>query len=88
MQPKQLESAIRNNLDVIRKLRQTLHRRLSKRLYEKQYQRLKQGGVVIHRLLAIYMFGALASVCDDHFVPSLEQITRKPHVGSDVELLV
>ena len=53
-----------------------------------QYQRLKQGGVVIHRLLAIYMFGALASVCDDYFVPSLEQITRKPHVGSDVELLV
>jgi len=42
----------------------------------------------MHRLLAIYMFGALASVCDDHFVPSLEQITRKPHVGSDVELLV
>ena len=34
MQPKQLESAIRNNLDVIRKLRQTLHRRLSKRLYD------------------------------------------------------
>ena len=53
-----------------------------------QYQRLKQGGIVIHRLLVIYMFGALASVCDDHFVPSLEQITRKPHVGSDVELLV
>ena len=30
------------------------------------------------------MFGALASICDDYFVPSLEQITNKLHVGSDV----
>ena len=30
------------------------------------------------------MFGALASVCDDYFVPSLEQITNKLHMGSDV----
>ncbi|XP_022806881.1 sodium/potassium/calcium exchanger 3-like [Stylophora pistillata] len=49
-----------------------------------QYQRQKQGGVVIHFLLAIYMFGALASVCDDYFVPSLEQITNKLHMDSDV----
>ena len=49
-----------------------------------QYQRQKQGGVVIHFLLAIYMFGALALVCDDYFVPSLEQITNKLHMGSDV----
>ena len=49
-----------------------------------QYQRQKQGGVVIHFLLAIYMFGALALVCDDYFVPSLEQITTKLHMDSDV----
>ena len=49
-----------------------------------QYQRQKQGGVVIHFLLAIYMFGALALVCDDYFVPSLEQITNKLHMSSDV----
>ena len=49
-----------------------------------QYQRQKQGGVVIHFLLAIYMFGALAVVCDDYFVPSLEQITDKLHMPSDV----
>ncbi|XP_078347216.1 sodium/potassium/calcium exchanger 3-like [Oculina patagonica] len=49
-----------------------------------QYQRQKQGGVVIHFLLAIYMFGALALVCDDYFVPSLEQITKKLHMHSDV----
>lgn len=49
-----------------------------------QYQRQKQGGVVIHFLLVIYMFGALAVVCDDYFVPSLEQITNKLHMQSDV----
>ena len=49
-----------------------------------QYQRQKQGGVVIHFLFAVYMFGALAVVCDDYFVPSLEQITDKLHMHSDV----
>ena len=49
-----------------------------------QYQRQKQRGVVIHFLLAISMFGALTSICDDYFVPSLEQITNKLHMGSDV----
>ena len=49
-----------------------------------QHQRLKQGGVVIHFLLAIYMFGALALVCDDYFVPSLEQITKELRMDSDV----
>ena len=49
-----------------------------------QYQRREQGGVVIHFLLAIYMFGALAVMCDDYFVPSLEQITKKLNMDSDV----
>ena len=49
-----------------------------------QYQRQKQGGVLIHFLLAIYMFGALALVCDGYFIPSLEQISKKVHVSSDV----
>ena len=49
-----------------------------------QYQRKEQGGVVFHFFLAIYMFGALAVVCDDYFVPSLEQITKKLNVDSDV----
>ena len=52
--------------------------------YMTQDQRQKQRGVVIHFLLAISMFGALALVCDDYFVPSLEQITNKLHMGSDV----
>ena len=49
-----------------------------------QYQRQKQGGVLIHFLLAIYMFGALALVCDGYFIPSLEQISKKLQVSSDV----
>ena len=49
-----------------------------------QYQRREQGGVVFHFLLVIYMFGALAVVCDDYFVPSLEQITKKLNMDSDV----
>ena len=49
-----------------------------------QHQRKEQGGVVIHFLLAIYMFGALAVVCDYYFVPSLEQITQKLNMDSDV----
>ena len=49
-----------------------------------QRQRQKYGGVIVHFLLAVYMFGALALVCDDYFVPSLEKITDKLHMHSDV----
>ena len=49
-----------------------------------QYQRLKQGGVIFHFLIAIYMFGSLAIVCDEYFVPSLEKITVNLHMHSDV----
>uniref|UniRef100_A0A9L0S760 Solute carrier family 24 member 3 n=1 Tax=Equus caballus TaxID=9796 RepID=A0A9L0S760_HORSE len=34
----------------------------------------RQGAVVLHVLCAMYMFYALAIVCDDFFVPSLEKI--------------
>ena len=34
----------------------------------------KQGGVIAHVLIALYIFGALAIVCDDYFVASLEYI--------------
>ena len=49
-----------------------------------QRQRQKYGGVIVHFVLAVYMFGALALVCDDYFVPSLEKITDKLHMHSDV----
>ena len=37
----------------------------------------QDGAMAVHILLAIYMFGALAIVCDDYFVPSLEAICER-----------
>ena len=34
----------------------------------------QHGGVIVHILICIYIFGALAIVCDDYFVASLEYI--------------
>lgn len=34
----------------------------------------KNGGVIIHILIAVYAFIALAIVCDDYFVSSLDRI--------------
>lgn len=34
----------------------------------------KDGAIALHIAIAIYMFGALAIVCDDYFVSSLESI--------------
>lgn len=34
----------------------------------------QDGGVFVHILIALYLFAALAIVCDDYFVPSLERI--------------
>ena len=38
---------------------------------------LKHGAVSLHILGIIYMFYALALVCDEFFVPSLDVITEK-----------
>uniref|UniRef100_A0A1A8F320 Solute carrier family 24 (Sodium/potassium/calcium exchanger), member 3 n=1 Tax=Nothobranchius korthausae TaxID=1143690 RepID=A0A1A8F320_9TELE len=38
------------------------------------HQERTEGAVVLHVLCTIYMFCALALVCDDYFVPSLEKI--------------
>jgi hypothetical protein len=32
------------------------------------------GGVIIHIIVTIYLFVAIAIVCDEFFVPSLEMI--------------
>lgn len=34
----------------------------------------KNGGIVIHIIVAIYMFLGLAIVCDEYFVASLDRI--------------
>nr|XP_057942150.1 sodium/potassium/calcium exchanger 3 [Doryrhamphus excisus]XP_057942151.1 sodium/potassium/calcium exchanger 3 [Doryrhamphus excisus] len=44
----------------------------------------KNGAVLLHVLCAIYMFYALAIVCDDYFVPSLEKICENLHLSEDV----
>ncbi|XP_028323021.1 sodium/potassium/calcium exchanger 3-like [Gouania willdenowi] len=44
----------------------------------------KHGAVLLHVLCAIYMFYALAIVCDDYFVPSLEKISENLHLSEDV----
>lgn len=43
-----------------------------------------KGAVVVHFLIAIYMFVALAIVCDDYFVSSLEKICEKLGFSEDV----
>lgn len=49
-----------------------------------QYQRQKQGGVIFHIVIALYMFAALAIVCDEYFVPSLEKLSEGLNMRSDV----
>ncbi|XP_048885655.1 sodium/potassium/calcium exchanger 3 isoform X2 [Brienomyrus brachyistius] len=44
----------------------------------------RRGAVLLHVLCAIYMFYALAIVCDDYFVPSLEKISENLHLSEDV----
>ncbi|XP_036379937.1 sodium/potassium/calcium exchanger 3-like [Megalops cyprinoides] len=44
----------------------------------------RRGAVLLHVLCAIYMFYALAIVCDEYFVPSLEKISENLHLSEDV----
>ncbi|XP_035999101.1 sodium/potassium/calcium exchanger 3 [Fundulus heteroclitus] len=44
----------------------------------------KNGAVLLHALCAFYMFYALAIVCDDYFVPSLEKISENLQLSEDV----
>ncbi|XP_061628131.1 sodium/potassium/calcium exchanger 3-like isoform X1 [Phyllopteryx taeniolatus] len=43
-----------------------------------------EGAVALHVLCTIYLFCALALVCDDYFVPSLEKICKHLHLSEDV----
>ncbi|XP_077433569.1 sodium/potassium/calcium exchanger 3 isoform X2 [Vanacampus margaritifer] len=44
----------------------------------------RQGAVVLHVLCAVYMFHALAIVCDVYFVPSLEKVSENLQLSQDV----
>ncbi|KAI4818696.1 hypothetical protein KUCAC02_003998 [Chaenocephalus aceratus] len=47
-------------------------------------QQRRQGAVLLHVLCAMYMFYALAIVCDVYFVPSLEKISENLQLSQDV----
>ncbi|XP_056333009.1 sodium/potassium/calcium exchanger 4a [Danio aesculapii] len=47
-------------------------------------QQRSQGAVLLHIFVALYMFLALAIVCDDYFVTSLEKICENLHLSEDV----
>ncbi|KAF4090429.1 hypothetical protein AMELA_G00051650 [Ameiurus melas] len=47
-------------------------------------QERMEGAVALHIIAAMYMFYALALVCDDYFVPSLEKICERLHLSEDV----
>ncbi|XP_045168765.1 sodium/potassium/calcium exchanger 3-like isoform X2 [Mercenaria mercenaria] len=44
----------------------------------------KGGGIAAHIAISLYMFGALAIVCDDYFVSSLEVICERLNLQEDV----
>ncbi|XP_053330701.1 sodium/potassium/calcium exchanger 4 isoform X2 [Spea bombifrons] len=44
----------------------------------------RKGAILLHIFCALYMFYALAIVCDDFFVPSLEKICERLHLSEDV----
>ncbi|XP_078090380.1 sodium/potassium/calcium exchanger 4 isoform X2 [Mustelus asterias] len=44
----------------------------------------RHGGVLLHIAGAVYMFYALAIICDDFFVPALEKICERLHLSEDV----
>uniref|UniRef100_A0A8C4QLD5 Sodium/calcium exchanger membrane region domain-containing protein n=1 Tax=Eptatretus burgeri TaxID=7764 RepID=A0A8C4QLD5_EPTBU len=44
----------------------------------------KHGAICLHVICAMYMFCALAIVCDDFFVPSLEKICERLQLSEDV----
>ncbi|QQP54136.1 Uncharacterized protein FKW44_006860, partial [Caligus rogercresseyi] len=41
------------------------------------HQQLRSGAVILHIIGILYMFYALALVCDEFFVPSLDIISEK-----------
>ncbi|XP_053573437.1 sodium/potassium/calcium exchanger 5 [Bombina bombina] len=47
-------------------------------------QERKDGGIIIHFLIILYMFLAVAIVCEDYFLPSLEVISDRLGLSPDV----
>ena len=47
-------------------------------------QQRRNGAVILHIIGLIYMFVALAIVCDEFFIPALDVITEKFDISEDV----
>ncbi|KAM4038985.1 sodium/potassium/calcium exchanger 5 isoform 3-T3 [Anomaloglossus baeobatrachus] len=47
-------------------------------------QERRDGGLIIHFLVILYMFLAVAIVCDEYFIPSLEVISDRLGLSQDV----
>ncbi|MEE6514081.1 hypothetical protein FKM82_022072 [Ascaphus truei] len=47
-------------------------------------QERKDGGVIIHFIIILYMFLAVAIVCDEYFIPSLEVISERLDLSQDI----
>ncbi|XP_068673594.1 sodium/potassium/calcium exchanger 5-like [Montipora foliosa] len=47
-------------------------------------QQRREGAIVIHSLVCLYCFGALAILCDHYFCASLEKLCRRLRIPTDV----
>lgn len=47
-------------------------------------QQRRDGGVIVHVILSLYLFVALAVVCDKYFVPAVEKICHALNMSADV----
>ena len=48
----------------------------------------QHGGVIIHILVATYMFIGLAIVCDDYFVPSLTRVSDGKFINVSITFII
>ena len=48
------------------------------------HSQIKAGYWIVHLLVSLYMFAALAIVCDDYFVPALERLSEELQLSEDV----
>lgn len=48
------------------------------------HDEIKGGFWILHLLCSLYMFAALAIVCDDYFVPALERLSEELSLSEDV----
>ena len=46
------------------------------------------GGVIVHILVAVYMFIGLAIICDDYFVPALDRISEGIDIFASLYIII